>query len=123
MIFDEEKINFMSKMNSTFLAAALSLGLLTVASAQTPTPTPKTPGITKRQHEQQQRIRQGSRSGSLTRGETRRLENGQRDIREDKQEAKADGVVTTQERAEIRQDQNQANRQIYRAKHNNRRRH
>ena len=112
----------MNKMNSMLLAATLSLGLLTVASAQTATTT-NPPVITKRQHEQQQRIRQGVRSGSLTRREAARLEREQRDVRQDKRAAKADGTVTTQERAEIRHNENQANRQIYRAKHNNRRRH
>ena len=66
------------------------------------------------------RIKQGVRSGELTRHETRRLVRQQRDVRQDVRLAKRDGVITPVERKEIRQDKRKADRRIYRAKHNRR---
>ena len=81
---------------------------------------PHKPVARTRQHEQQERIRQGVRSGELTRNEVRSLEREQRDIHQDIRQAHADGTVTLGERRDIQQDQNQASRHITRAKHNNR---
>ncbi len=69
---------------------------------------------------QRHRIKQGVRSGELTRAEAANLRNGQREIRQEKVEAKADGVVTPAERQDIRQDQRQESRKIARKKNNNR---
>lgn len=102
-------------MKKSLFSALAALALLTVttsASAQT-----ATPGITARQHSEQARIRQGVRSGQLTPVEAARLRTREADIREDKREAKADGVVTHEERHELRKDENQASRAIYRQKH------
>ena len=66
------------------------------------------------------RIKQGVRSGELTRHETRRLVRQQRETRQDVRAAKRDGVITPVERREIRQDERKTDRQIYRAKHNRR---
>ncbi|MFN8002501.1 MAG: hypothetical protein U0X75_15945 [Acidobacteriota bacterium] len=107
------------KKIATFLSTA---GLLTILAvgALAQTPADNTPRIRNRQIEQQRRIGQGVRSGELTRREARRLEHNQREINQEKREAKSDGVVTRDERQDIRRDQNRANRQIYRAKHNRR---
>ncbi len=114
----------MKKLISLLNAAVVSLGLMVSALAQTPAPTPtpgtKTPGIKKRQIGQQQRIAQGVRSGELTRKEIIKLEKEQKEIQQDKKEAKADGTVTKEERKAIHKEQNQASRHIYRAKHNKR---
>lgn len=70
---------------------------------------------------QQKRIRQGVRSGELTKPEAVNLARDQREIRQDIREAKTnDGVITPAERKDIRQDQRQASRKIYRKKHNRR---
>ena len=69
---------------------------------------------------QQKRIQQGVRSGELTRAEAVNLRIGQKEIRQDVREAKADGVVTAAEKSEIRQDQRQQSQKIFRKKHNNR---
>ena len=69
---------------------------------------------------QHHRIKQGVRSGELTRAEAANLRHGQREIREEKREARADGVVTPQEKKEIRQDERKESRKIFRKKHNNR---
>lgn len=97
---------------SAFAAASILLVASLIASAQT-----ATPGITARQRNEQARIRQGVRSGELTRGETRRLKNREADIRQDKRAARADGVVTRDERQDIRKEEAKASRAIYRQKH------
>ena len=61
---------------------------------------------------QHKRIAQGVRSGELTRNETRQLASEQRNIRLEKREARADGIVTPRERREIRRDERRANRNI-----------
>ena len=102
-------------MKKTLLSAIAAGALLLVshtASAQT-----ATPGINARQRNEQTRIRQGVRSGELTRPEAARLRAREADIRQDKRAAKADGVVTRDERQDIRQDERQASRAIYRQKH------
>ncbi|MEW6041379.1 MAG: hypothetical protein AB1633_07660 [Elusimicrobiota bacterium] len=78
----------------------------------------RTPGISQRQAHQHQRIKQGVKSGELTREETKELHHGQREVRQMKREAKADGTVTKEERRRIHQKQNQESREIYRMKHN-----
>jgi hypothetical protein len=94
------------------------------AFAQDPNPpqtgNTKTPVINERQKNQKARIRQGVRSGQLTKGEARNLRQEQRTIKAEKQMAKVDGKVTPAERAKVRRDQNKANRDIYRMKHNKR---
>jgi len=82
--------------------------------------TTATPGVTKRQVRQQERIKEGVKSGELTRRETRQLERQHAKIQVDKKVAKSDGVVTPAERQKLQKEQNRANRNIYRKKHNNR---
>jgi hypothetical protein len=105
---------------TTMCILVLALGLLcgTAAAQDQPAPAPKTPRITKRQINQQERIQQGVKSGELTKGETRLLEKEQMKIQKDKKAAKADGVVTPQERRKILREQNKASRDIKRLKHN-----
>lgn len=99
-------------MKTNFFAALAFLFFvgLTNVNAQ----TAKTP-----RHERQ-RIKQGVKSGELTRAETKTLVNQQRDIHQDRKEARADGVVTPLERRHIKKDERKANRSIYRKKHNKR---
>ncbi|MEO6290505.1 MAG: hypothetical protein ABIO76_11315 [Ginsengibacter sp.] len=61
--------------------------------------------IRKTQRHERHRIAQGVKSGELTRNEKRILASQQRDIRQDKKEARADGVVTSKERKEINKEQ------------------
>jgi len=84
------------------------------------TPKDKTPVVRERQANQKARIRQGVKSGELTKGEARKLHQEQKTIQAEKQMAKTDGKVTPEERAKLRKDQNKASRDIYRLKHNNR---
>lgn len=110
----------MKKALSLLFAIGITFGCTLSLFAQTPGSGNRTPVVRKRQHNQQQRIRQGVRSGELTRRETRTLEHQQREIQQDKKEAKADGTVTKEERIDLQKEQNQASRSIYRKKHNRR---
>ncbi|MEO7263372.1 MAG: hypothetical protein ABIW38_00600 [Ferruginibacter sp.] len=69
---------------------------------------------------QRNRVKQGIRSGELTRHETKVIAHQKKDMHQDIKAAKADGVVTTAEKQEIKQDNKQLNRSIYRKKHNRR---
>src|SRR3712207_9493315 len=108
----------MRKFVSAVFALALLGGAAAVAEAKGGRCGPRTPGINRRQHRQQDRIFQGVRSGELTRGEFWRLERSAREIRRDERRARADGVVTARERARLHRELNRESRMIYRAKHN-----
>ena len=69
---------------------------------------------------QRAQIRHGVKSGELTKRETKNLVYDQKNIHRDIKAAKADGIVTPCEKKDIRQDRNQASREIYRKKHNDR---
>lgn len=64
------------------------------------------------------KIKQGVKTGELTKAETRNLAEQQRDIRKDVRVAKADGDITRAERKHIKREKKQADRTIYRKKHN-----
>jgi hypothetical protein len=102
------------------MTIVMSVGILMSLTAASFAHGNKVPGARKRQNEQQQRIRQGVRSGELTKGEVRSIGKEQRGIHQEIRESKSDGIVTRAERRDIHQEQNQASRHIYRAKHNRR---
>ncbi|MBK9315186.1 MAG: hypothetical protein IPM55_13225 [Acidobacteria bacterium] len=103
----------MKKMFAILTTICLTIIFSGVSLAQTP-------GVTNRQINQQKRIRQGVRSDELTRGEFRRLQREQNQIRRMKIRARSDGEVTNRERVRIHREQNQSSRQIFRAKNNRR---
>lgn len=78
-----------------------------------------------RDQRQTRRIRQGIRSGEITRPEVRRLKKEQRRIDNAYLRASADGHLNQRERQRLNKMQDRASRHIYRAKHNhaNRRLH
>jgi len=102
-------------MKTNFLfAAAFTLGLgISSADAQ----------VRHRAQNEHQRIRQGVRSGELTRAEARNLGKDQRDIHRDIKLAKSDGKITAHERKIIAREERRESREIYRKKHNRRERH
>ena len=102
-----------------FFAATLTLvGVLAVVNASyADTRRTRDPGVNARQHNQRDRIQQGVGSGELTRRETGRLVEEQRDIRQLERAYKSDGKLTKRERADLHHEQNQASRDIYRQKH------
>lgn len=77
-------------------------------------------GIEQRQRNQQHRIHQGIRSGSVTPGEAARLEREQVRIERMERRLKADGDFTRRDRARVQHRLNRSSRHIYRAKHNGR---
>lgn len=68
------------------------------------------------------RIRQGVKSGEITRGEAAKIREKENELRNAKRAAKADGVINKQERKEIAKEDRQLDRTIHRTKHNNKRR-
>ena len=70
-----------------------------------------------RQARQANRIEQGTRDGSLTGREAGLLHEQQRQIAEVERRAKADGIVDPNERANLRNMQNQASRSIEQERH------
>ena len=97
-------------MKSAKILIALSFMLFTAAASQAQ--NAQTPDKVK--------IANGVKSGELTNHETRKIVKQERNIRQDKRAARADGVVTPQERREIKVDKRKADASIYRKKHNNR---
>lgn len=79
----------MKTVRVLLLVAAFAALATTVAAAGT-----YTPRVDRREARQSERIREGVRSGELTRGETRQLVRGQRHVHRMEARAKADGVVT-----------------------------
>lgn len=79
-----------------------------------------TPGINAREQRQQNRVANGIKNGSLTPGETSRIERNEAKIRRDEARAKADGVVTGREKAKINRELNHTSREIHRDKTNGR---
>jgi len=78
--------------------------------------------IAKRQGKQQDRIAQGIASKKLTRVEVNRLHKEQVKIKRMKKAAWSDGRLNAKEKARIFRAQKNASKNIYVAKHNNRKR-
>ena len=78
--------------------------------------------VNERQRNQQKRIGEGVENGSLTAGETARLEKQEAAIHHEvKTERKANGgKLTPQERRQVNRQQNRESARIYRDKHNGR---
>lgn len=77
-----------------------------------------TPGVNLTQKNQSKKIRQGIRSGELSRKESRQLIHEQKLIQLQKKMMKADGIITKKERARLKQNQARAKANIYVKKHN-----
>jgi hypothetical protein len=97
------------------LLTSLMVGFAAIASAQTATPR-----IDAREMRQQFRIREGVRSGDLTRGEAVRLRAGEWRIHRMEYRAKADGRVGAWERHRLNRALNHESRKIYGFRHNGR---
>ena len=99
-------------MKSSIVLAAFALLFSVTASAQ---------HIYKTKTNQQARVKQGMRCGTITPAENRAVKRQQQDVRLAVRVAKSDGIITPSERRIIRQEQMQASNTIYRVKHNNNR--
>ena len=80
-----------------------------------------TPGIDNREYQIGQRIDEGVRSGRITPREARRLERREREIARHEAFFKSDGVVTRQERRQLRDELDALRRDVERMMHNNER--
>jgi hypothetical protein len=74
--------------------------------------------VDRREHHQNSRIRQGTKSGELTKHEQRRAARDQKKIHRAEKRAEADGEVTTKEKRHLENMQDRASKDIYRMKHN-----
>ena len=97
------------KFAHTAIAAALSLAFCGAALAQA--------GTVQRDVNQQQRIEQGLKSGSLNTQEAARLEKEETRVERDQARAMRDGKLSPAEKARLAREQNQVSRDIYREKH------
>ena len=71
----------------------------------------------KREVRQQSRIAQGVQSGELTKREAKKLRKGQKKVDHLQEKAKADGVVTPEEKMRLEKAQDHQSKQIYKQKH------
>jgi Skp family chaperone for outer membrane proteins len=99
------------------VVATLAGVLGVVSASQADASRTRDPGVNQRQHNQRERIQQGVKSGELTRRETGRLAEEQRDVRQLERAYKSDGTLTGAERRDLHHEQNQASHDIYRQKH------
>ncbi len=103
------------------IAAALFAAFIVPGLAAAQAPAPKdpvaTPGVDKRQDNQQKRIDQGVQSGQLNSKEAARMDKGQAHVENMEAKAKSDGVVTKQERHQLHHAQNNQSQRIHRQKH------
>lgn len=106
----------MNRHIAVLIAAAVALP----AFAQTPAPT-ATPGIDKRQENQQRRIDKGVESGRLNEREGARLQKGQARIERMEERAREDGKVTKAERRRLQHAENVQSRHIRREGHDRQR--
>jgi len=83
---------------------------------------PHDPGVNARQERQEHRVKQGVRSGELTKGETQQLREERRNIRQEERTYKADGTLTRDERKDLHQDMNDLSKDIYTEKHDDEKR-
>ncbi len=102
-------------MKRTFAATAvIAASMFGAASAQT------TGTEVQRNANQQERIEQGLKSGSLSTGEAARLEKGEAKVERLEANANKDGNLSDAEKARIQKAQNKESRAIARAKSNDR---
>lgn len=71
----------------------------------------------RREHRQDNRIREGVKDGDLTRHEARKLRHEQRKLDRMETRAAADGAVTAKEAARIERARDRASAHIYKQKH------
>jgi len=99
------------------LAVGLTIAIASVSVFAQAASTPSTPRADKREAAQAKRIQQGASSGALTEREANRLNKEQEVIGKAEDKAKADGTVTTKERAAIHHMQKRASRGTALQKH------
>ncbi len=107
-------------MNVKIILAIAVFSTASYASSAQTTTTAKPVSTIKND---KQRIRQGVKSGELTKAEAARLKAQTAKVNQERKDYKADGVVTTEERKDLRQDKKRLSRRIYKQKHDGQVRH
>lgn len=112
------------KLTRVFVHGAIFLALAAPAGfAQSTTGTSTTatdpPTIQERKENQQDRIANGVKNGTLSPRETANLENKEAALNKEERHMRAadDGKLTAADRAKINRQQNRLSRQIYNKKH------
>ena len=98
-------------MKKILVAALFVCGFAIASNAQS------TPVVDQREANQKARIKEGVKSGELTKPEAKRLAKNQKHIKHAEAKAKADGVVTPGERAKLDHKQDKASKRIAKQKH------
>ena len=106
-------------MRKSIIAVLVTAALSAPAWAQAPGSSTGA-GIDAREANQQRRIEQGIKSGTLTPGETKRLEGREMSIQrqEERMRARDGGQLTKQDRAVLNRRLDNTSRAIYNKKHN-----
>ena len=109
-------------MRNKLIAIAIT-GLLT-ATAFGDTTTPTKRPIQHRKHNQQARIHEGVKSGELTKGEAKHLEKQEHALNKEERQMRKEngGKLTAADRAKLNRQQNHLSKEIYKDKHNNKKR-
>lgn len=101
---------------------AIVVGAALTAAAASAAPAHRPGTINAREHRQRERIANGTQDGQLTRGERDRLKADEAAVRaEERVYRRSGGGLNHAERRDLQKDLNNTSREIYRAKHNNRR--
>jgi hypothetical protein len=105
----------MKRITRIVMVAMLAVSTAGLAAAQ-----PGTRSLDRREWRQHERIRQGVRSGQLTRREARHLRLGQRHLRRMERRARADGRIGPRERLRLHRALGRQDARIWRLRHNGR---
>ncbi|MBI3802606.1 MAG: hypothetical protein HY282_02455 [Nitrospirae bacterium] len=103
----------MNTFSKWLVPSALVLAFSAAAYAE----NNQTPGLDKREANQEKRIEQGEKSGQLTPKESKRMERGEKRLKKNEAQAKADGKVTPEERKKLNKEANHMSKRIHRQKH------
>ncbi len=110
----------MKRLIIASLLTLITAGTTTLGFASNADAGTNSPRIDQREANQQRRINQGVRSGSLSPRETYRLQRQQANLNAQESRFKSDGRFTRRERSIVRHRLDRSSRAIYRAKHNGR---
>jgi len=116
---EEKEITYMKKTLFRFFIAAVTVaGILPMTGLAQGYRCRRNDNVNRREYYQRERIRDGIRSGELTRGEAYRLINEQRRIESYERRSRLDdGRLDWQERRRLDRMLDRSSRDIYREKH------
>lgn len=105
----------MKRMITLVLLGALALSTSILVAQETPR-------VDARQKAQKERIKEGLKSGELTKQEAKKVVRQQKAVKNMEEKAKSDGVVTPKERAKLHKAQQKTSKEIARQKHDRQKR-